>query len=462
VPGGCFPQTTRIRITSLRANASQLGIPEGGASFPSTQVTAFVSVDGDAAFPISNNVLNVGVPFLGLGSEVVSPAWGTLCQPVEQTVHVKIEEGFVTAFKLEGSASTNPGNGADEAGYPAPGSNGGDGASGPTRFLMRFRNIPPGVTIKAPEQVDSSAIDLTLVTGTDVNGAGGTLSTGSGKKTVALTNGSGFAVYEVRNAHSSTTESIKVPVSVSWPGSLSVAGIGEVAVDFAPLSTVTQASQPAPEPRFIDVGSFNTLLTAAACGTEPPPGTDPEPDPGPEPDPDPDPDPEPWLPSISCFATATPITIRAEGIADLLGDIVLICTTPPPTIPPETYPTHMSTSVSISLAAVNATNNIDFGGGRIDCGRRACGERKQRHVSERDVRIVRARQPFSGAAIREACCSQSGRMARRQIPDPGRAQRWSPQGVHPYSERTGRLLPGDHNDSYHLAAGQCVPTWLAR
>jgi hypothetical protein len=91
---------------------------------------------------------------------------------------------------------------------------------------------------------------------------------------VALTNGSGFAVYEVLTVNPSAIESIEVPVSVSWPGSVPPSGTGEVAVDYAPLSAVVAANQEAAEPRFIDRNQFEALLTVGACETtEPPPPT---------------------------------------------------------------------------------------------------------------------------------------------------------------------------------------------
>lgn len=78
VDGGCFPTVTTVRITSMRANASALGVPNQ-ASFPSTQVTAFVSITGETLTPITNNVLNVAVPILGLIAEVDGAVAGLQC-----------------------------------------------------------------------------------------------------------------------------------------------------------------------------------------------------------------------------------------------------------------------------------------------------------------------------------------------------------------------------------------------
>ena len=144
-PTGCFPFTTNIRITSMRANASQLGVP-GQATFPSTQVTAFVSITGETLPPISNNVLNVAVPLLGLLTECERRGGRSAVRGrrAAKTVAIELQEGFATAFKTLGVASSAPGDTQDESGYFAPGSNNGGGASQATRFIARFFNIPAG------------------------------------------------------------------------------------------------------------------------------------------------------------------------------------------------------------------------------------------------------------------------------------------------------------------------------
>ena len=68
------------------------------------------------------------------------------------------------------------------------------------------------------------------------------------------------------------------------------------------------------------------------------------------------------LGTISCVATATPVTVRAEGIAELVGDIVLTCTNLPPAAG-GTFRNYLTTNISVSLAGVNVTNNINFGAG---------------------------------------------------------------------------------------------------
>jgi len=284
-PDGCFPSTTNIRITSMRANASMLGVP-GQATFPSTQVTAFVSITGETLPPITNNVLNVAVPLLGLLVEVDGDVAGLQCVDVGEidegtveegaVVDVNLEEGFATAFKTLGVPTSAPGDTQDESGYFAPGSNNGGGASQATRFIARFFNIPEGVLISVPETVQNlsgvNQLVLRLVEGTNANGAGGSLSSGGGSQTVSLSGGFGVAVYEVLHANPSALENVDFQVTIAWEADtandLPAIGSGQISVSFAPVSTVLTASDSEPEPRFIDTNPDpQTIVTISRCTT---------------------------------------------------------------------------------------------------------------------------------------------------------------------------------------------------
>ncbi len=147
IPGGNHPSTTTLRFTSLRANASQLGIPDQ-PSFPGPQVLAFVSLTGPTNIPINNNVLTVAVPILGMISNVTETASGLQCFDGESHAAIEIEEGFATAFKGQGSATFNPGNTQFESGYFAPGSQNGAGASQGTRLHLTLSNVPAGPPLR--------------------------------------------------------------------------------------------------------------------------------------------------------------------------------------------------------------------------------------------------------------------------------------------------------------------------
>jgi hypothetical protein len=249
-------------------------------------VTAFVSITGETLPPISNNVLNVAVPLLGLLVDVDGAIAGLQCVDVGEiddgvviegeTVTVILEEGFATSFKTLGVATSSVGDTQDESGYFAPGSNNGGGASQATRFIARFFNIPDGVLISVPESVGTPSgtnfLILRLVEGTDANGAGGSLSSGSGSQTVSLSGGFGVAVYEVLHANPSALESVDFEVDIAWEADTAndepAIGSGQISVSFAPVSTVLTASDSAPEPRFIDTNPDpETIVTISRCTT---------------------------------------------------------------------------------------------------------------------------------------------------------------------------------------------------
>jgi len=281
IPGQCFPFVTTIRITSIRGNASQLGVP-GQATFPSTQITAFVSITGPTTLPVTNNVLNVAVPILGLIVEGDDTISGLQCLDTEEHGVITLKEGFATAFKTIGVASFQPGNTQWESGYYAPGSNNGAGASQGTRFLISFFNIPEGVEISVNEYINhgssvltGDALAIAYVSGADSNGAGGSaVSTTDPTETrdVTLSGGFGTVVYEVIDNDSFRVEECDVPLWVSWEADtandLPAVGVGSFSASFAPLSTITVADADAPEPRFIDTsGDPEGIISIARCNT---------------------------------------------------------------------------------------------------------------------------------------------------------------------------------------------------
>jgi hypothetical protein len=278
---GCFPSLTSLRVSSVRGNASELRVPSQ-AQFPSTQIQAFVSITGPTVLPVTNNVLNVAVPILGLLVDIEDALTaGLQCIDAdEEAVQITLEEGFATSFKTLGVGSFTPGNTQWESGYYAPGSNNGAGASQATRFILRFYNIPEGVTISVPQFISTidpigdpnSLLEIGLVANTDSNGAGGTLATGGGNTAISISGGFGVAVYEVFHSNPFSVEDVTIPIFVSWEADtendLPAVGSGQVSASFAPLSTVVVASATAPEPRFIDTGGDpQTFVTIVRCTT---------------------------------------------------------------------------------------------------------------------------------------------------------------------------------------------------
>jgi len=275
--GGTNPGITTIRITGIRSNPTALGIPDA-ATFPSTQVNAFSTIQGNAVVGITNNVLNIAVPILGL---IVTPGdslSGLQCVDGAGTASVTLEEGFATSFKTTGRATFTTGQTQWESGYYAPGSNNGGGATSGTRFMIRFSDVPDGVTLTVPRQIEtaspvltSDGLQLALVTGTDATGAGGVVTAATGEQTVSLSSGAGFVVYEVLDSNPIMIEDVLVPISTTWaadgddpPG----LGSAMVSATFAPLSDVTTASASLPEPRFVDgSGDPDVFVTIHRCTT---------------------------------------------------------------------------------------------------------------------------------------------------------------------------------------------------
>jgi len=290
VGGGApsFPLTTTVRVNSIRANASQLGVPDA-ATFPSTQITAFVSITGPTNIPVTNNVLNVAVPILGLIVKPGDPVSGLQCIDGDEHTSINLEEGFATAFKTIGFPTFTPGNTQTESGYYAPDSNNGAGASQATRFILTFYNIPSGVTVTVPKEIDHAdflvdgggaaipnpnitgdELKLVLITGVDSDGAG--IGDDAGDGEVSLSSGFGVAVYEVRDADPFRIENCDVEIWFDWEtdteNDLPAVGSGQMSASFAPLSTVFVADDGAPEPRFLDTsGDPATIITIARCTT---------------------------------------------------------------------------------------------------------------------------------------------------------------------------------------------------
>jgi hypothetical protein len=272
--GGCFPAVTTIRVTSMRVNASQLGVPELPL-VPSTQVIAFLSLTGPATISVQNNQLNVAVPILGLVSSWSPVALGAQCAGAELEASITAREGFATAFKTSGAPTFMPQMLRWESGYFAPGSNLGGGASQGTRLLLQFFDVPVGVEVSAPKVIETGnplvtgdALRLQWVDGADAGGAGGTVSSDTGMLSVPLLGGSGAVVYEVTDTLTFRTESVEIPVFASWAEGV---GAGEIlaTLSLAPVSTVFTSSAEAPEPRFVENNALHTLFGIEPCGGDP-------------------------------------------------------------------------------------------------------------------------------------------------------------------------------------------------
>ena len=282
IPGSPFPEATTIRLTSMRGNASMLGIPDQGSPAFS-QIQATVTVNGESTITLNTNEANIGLPLLGLISSVDDDiASGLQCDSEGGHATLTLSEGFPTAFKTIGTASfTLSGSIQVENGYPAPDSGtstaAGDGgateggATQSTHFLLMFHNIPEGVRVGVEDDPDCTEDDLDSdhlmldAVECDVNGdnCGSALPISdaddalNGTVEVDIDGGSGWIGYEVVDDWTIASEDCDIEVWFAWTpdteNNLPAPGTGQLSVSYAPLSTVgTSTEDDAPRPRFLE------------------------------------------------------------------------------------------------------------------------------------------------------------------------------------------------------------------
>ena len=292
IPGvGKFPRTTVLRITSIRGNPSLLG-PSGGSQ-QSNLVRAFVSITGQVTIPVTNNVLNIGVPNAATDVEyrdganqgpagvvetlqcesqniTQSPFGPSFVPP---TFHIRVSEKFASALRILGGPSFNTPPGAWEAGYFAPGSGANNGgASQGSRVLARFSSIPAGIRLAVPSQVGTGGLVLRLVEDANSLGAGGVLIDGGGLRELPTGNGFAFAVYEVITGNPSSQDLADIPVVVGYVADVenglpSTKQTMQASVTLAPVSFIQTSNRLAPEPRFVDAsGGPGDIFRVVPCG----------------------------------------------------------------------------------------------------------------------------------------------------------------------------------------------------
>ncbi|HLI85948.1 MAG TPA: IPT/TIG domain-containing protein [Bryobacteraceae bacterium] len=187
----------------------------------------------------------------------------------------RVTEGFGGAFAPQGPGETNG-----------------------TRFLVTYSGFPPNATLYVPNYVagsdaatptaggdlgqpqaagqytpGSGALLLALVQGADATGAGGTplpTLTGSSPVTfnsvtqVPLTNGSGYAVYEVVAANSTLIESAQFPTFLGLTH-VTAPAVAQESISLAPVSNVTAATATDPVPRFSSVKPASDCSIIGDC-----------------------------------------------------------------------------------------------------------------------------------------------------------------------------------------------------
>ncbi len=322
---GTLGGTRTIRITNIRANASEVAIAVSGA--PSS-VTETLGVSNPTVLPITSNnaTQTIGLVQLGLITTLGAPAPSNFPQCVSQILNtglagvINLNKGFGAAFKVRNQATTPaaptalisqdvPGGTYNtETFFYNPvtidtviGASGGLADAG-TRFRIKFSNVPAGVTVAVPVDAGYIAgtgpvygqnattpppnlyVHLTAgevggysaLSGDDsTSGACGAVSCSNFYDISLDSTGAGEAVYEVLQANtSSLTEFLSIPFYISYtanPGSNSPAIAVQAGVEasFAPVLTDSAAPMASEDqvPRFVDLSKVGNAFVINSCAT---------------------------------------------------------------------------------------------------------------------------------------------------------------------------------------------------
>ena len=269
-----------LRISNVRAAMNQLGY----TSAVPAQITAFLV----SSLAVDQSQIVVAYSQAGMFASLSSTGISCYGSPVPDTLDLpnlfaagtalastRVTEGFATAFEAR-TAGLDTGTRflVNYSGFPAathlyiPDAVAGSDALVPT--AGGDLNLPQAVGQYLP---GSGALVLVRVTGADSTGAGGFAVAppqGAGPVTlgsvseVLLTNGSGYAVYEVAAANPSVQETAQFPTFISLPRSTPPA-VAQETIALAPVSSVTTASATAPVPRFAAVAMQSDCQLFGDC-----------------------------------------------------------------------------------------------------------------------------------------------------------------------------------------------------
>lgn len=273
-----------LRVSNLRANASQLGAANNqrlpvqisttlGSVLVGNPVTAAQAVPGLLATATAGGISCAASP---APSQISMTA---LFERGTRFASTRLTEGFADAFQKKV-------NGNDTG----------------TRFVVRYSGIPSGVRLFVPDLVagsnaaqptsggdlggtqavgqytpGSNSLFLSRVAGTDANGAGGFLvlppnALGGGTLTlnfaseIPSSNGTAMVVYEVVDSSAGTIESVQIPTFVAVNST--EGGIIRVALSLGPVSGAPAASTNAPIPRFAAVEPEPDCSALNDCGSD--------------------------------------------------------------------------------------------------------------------------------------------------------------------------------------------------
>ena len=130
--------------------------------------------------------------------------------------------------------------------------------------MLQIPTSPANVVMYAPVKVTAGSLTLVLVTGADLNGAGGTFAAGSG---VAAQIAGTTVTYEVTAASDTALESVAIPLAFFTTGPLSSTGAAAIIANLGPISGNFTSVAGASVPRFVAVNTSqnSTILNVGTC-----------------------------------------------------------------------------------------------------------------------------------------------------------------------------------------------------
>jgi hypothetical protein len=312
-PGSTGVRT--IRITNIRANASQLGV---SATLIPSQIAAFVSITASTSIPLTNSNITVAYIQPGLITSVRNQpvtlqqcvnANGDIAGDNTKALNsggqngaqfvIRYDEGIPSSYKPRNTntslttsptpiAQSVPGavynteTGFYNPNFPSLSGRGNLAVAGladhGTRLRALFANVGAGTQIFVPVLLNVIRISDGAITGaarlvtTDANGAGAysaTAATNGSLAPITVTSGGALAIYEILASDPFNFERVDIPVAVAFVSNTTsnLPGLGQATVrqSFAPLSTVTTASSSAPIPRFVESGTDRNGFNIIQC-----------------------------------------------------------------------------------------------------------------------------------------------------------------------------------------------------
>ena len=260
VAGGCHPRTTTLRLTHVRANASQLGVAGSGdaGAVPIRAAVSIAAPNASIVFP--DSVLDVAEAAPGLRVAARPVNSSHLCGRGEADAEIVVSEGFASAFKRPGRVDFTPGDpGWRDDYYPYRDflTNPAFGVPG-TRLRIALSGLPRNLAVSVPASVSCSAnagrdgrgLRLRLVEGADGNGAGGRVADPASATYQSLgvsSAGGAAAVYEVTDSDPLAQEECRLPFRLARSAPIEEARI-QVSADLAPLQV---GAEPASRARFV-------------------------------------------------------------------------------------------------------------------------------------------------------------------------------------------------------------------